>query len=168
MNINYLETLTLEVLFRHIISFSGRINYQCMSSLPYTGYCQKQPSEQRRFVKKGVLKDFVNFIRKHLCQSLRPDAYFEEHLPTSAFALHSHHSLLLIRFTLYSAPSSSSSLLLLLISPMFVFGSISKGFKEFKSGSSFSLKSLSSLLFSFYIFFSVFLSFVSYFLVACS
>ena len=46
--------------------------------------------------------------------------YFEEHLPTTAFALHSHHSLLLIRFTLYSTPSSSSSLLLLIISPTFV------------------------------------------------
>ena len=44
--------------------------------------------------------------------------YFEEHLPTTAFALHLHHSL-----TLYSAPSSSLSLLLLLISPMFVFAS---------------------------------------------
>ena len=46
-------------------------------------------------------------------------------------------------FTLYSAPSFSSSLLLLLISPMLVFGSNLKGFKEFKSGISFSLKSLS-------------------------
>ena len=38
-----------------------------------------------------------------------------------------------------SAPSSSLSLLLLLISPMFVFRSNSKGFKEFKSGISFCL-----------------------------
>ena len=110
------------------------------------------------FCKKGVLKDFVNFIGKHLRWSLfliscRSDTYFKEHLPLNAFALHSHHSLLLIRFTLYSAPSSSSSLLLLLISPMFAFGSNSKGFKEFKSGISFSLKSLSSLLFSFSMFF---------------
>ena len=37
------------------------------------------------------------------------------------------------------------------ISP--VFGSNSKGFKEFKSGISFSLKSLSSVLFSFSMFF---------------
>ena len=38
-----------------------------------------------------------------------------------------------------SAPSSSLSLILLLISPMFVFRSISKGFKEFEPGISFSL-----------------------------
>ena len=42
-----------------------------------------------------------------------PDTYFEEHLPKTAFSLHTHHSLQLIRFTLYSAHSSSSSLLLL-------------------------------------------------------
>ena len=45
MNIHYLETLNLEVPFRYIISFFGRINFQCMSSLVYTVYCQKQPSE---------------------------------------------------------------------------------------------------------------------------
>ena len=44
MNIDYLETLTL-VPFRYIISFFGRINFQCMSSLVYTVYCEKQPSE---------------------------------------------------------------------------------------------------------------------------
>ena len=53
----------------------------------------------------------------------------------------------------YCTRTTSSSLLLLLISPMFVFGSNSKGFKEFKSGISFSLKSLSSVLFSFFMFF---------------
>ena len=50
--------------------FLGSINFQCMFSLVYTVYCQKQPSEQRCSVKKGVLKDFVNFIGKHLCWSL--------------------------------------------------------------------------------------------------
>ena len=44
-NIHDLETLTLEVPFRYIISFFSRINFQCMSSLVYTVYCQKQPSE---------------------------------------------------------------------------------------------------------------------------
>ena len=45
-------------------------------------------------------------------------------------------------------------MLLLLISPMFVFGSNSKGFKEFKSGISDYLSvSLKSLLFSFSMFF---------------
>ena len=41
MNIHYLETLTLELPFRYIISFFTRINFQCMSSLVYTVYCQK-------------------------------------------------------------------------------------------------------------------------------
>ena len=45
MNIRYLETLTLEVPFKYIISFFGRTNFQCMSSLVHTVYCQKQPSE---------------------------------------------------------------------------------------------------------------------------
>ena len=45
MNIHYLETLTLEVPFRYIISFFGRINFQCMFSLVYTAYCQKQSPE---------------------------------------------------------------------------------------------------------------------------
>ena len=49
---------------------------------------------------------------------------------------------------------------------MFVFGSNSKGFKEFKADILFSLKSLSSVLFSFSMFFFVFLSFVLFFLVA--
>ena len=45
MNIHYLKTLTLEVPFRYTISFFSRINFQCISSLVYTVYCQKQPSE---------------------------------------------------------------------------------------------------------------------------
>ena len=57
---------------------------------------------------------------------------------------------------------------LLLISPMFVSGSISKGFKEFKSGISFSLKSLPSVSFSFFHVFSVFLSFVCFSYSCCS
>ena len=42
MNIRYLETLTLESPFGYIISFFGRINFQCMFSLVYTVYCEKQ------------------------------------------------------------------------------------------------------------------------------
>ena len=111
------------------------------------------------FYKKGVLKDFKNFIGKHLCWSLFLIKLQAWHLfwRTSAddcdFALHSHDSLLLIRFTLCSTPSFSSSLLPLIISPKFVFGSNLKGFREFKSGISFSLKLLSSLLFSSSMFF---------------
>ena len=93
-----------------------------------------------------------------------PGTYFEENLPTTAYALHLQHSLLLIPFTLYSAPPSSSSLLLLLISPLFVFCSNSKGFKKFKSDILFSLKLLSSVLFSFYMFFLSFSVLFYYFL----
>ena len=77
--------------------------------------------------------------------------------------LHSHHSMFPICFTLSSILSSSSSLLLLLIYPMFVFGSISKGFKEFKSGISFLLKLLSLVLFSFPCFFFCLPQFISLF-----
>ena len=42
--------------------FLGSINFQFMLSLVYTVYCRKQPSEQGCSVKKGVVKDFVNFI----------------------------------------------------------------------------------------------------------
>ena len=48
----------------------GSINFQCMFSLVYTVYYQKQPTQQRCSVKKGVLKNFVSFIRKHLCWGL--------------------------------------------------------------------------------------------------
>ena len=50
--------------------FLGSINFQCMFSLVYTVYCQKQPPESRCSVKKVVLKNFVNFMGKHLCWSL--------------------------------------------------------------------------------------------------
>ena len=131
---------SLEVPFRYIISFFSRTKFQCMSSLVYTVYCQKSCS-----VKKGVLKDFVNFLGKHLCWSLFLIKFqaWHQFWKTSAndcFALHSSHTLLLIGFTLNSAPSSSSWVLLLLISPIFTFGSNSKGFKESKSGIAFSLK----------------------------
>ena len=46
----------------------GSINFQCMFSLVYTVYCQKV--ELRCSVKKGVLKNFLNFIGRHLCWSL--------------------------------------------------------------------------------------------------
>ena len=47
--------------------FLSSINFQCMFTLVYTVYCQKQPPEV--FCKKSVLKNFVNFIGKHLCWS---------------------------------------------------------------------------------------------------
>ena len=97
-----------------------------MFSLVYAVYCQNQPPKQRCSVKKGVLKNFV-ILQENSCvgvsfkQTYRPDIYFEEYLPKTAFALHTHHSLLLIRFTLYSGPSSSSSLSLLKSSRLEVF-----------------------------------------------
>ena len=97
------------------------------------------------FCKKGVLKDFVNFVGKHLCWSrflIKFQAWqlFWRTSATDCFCT-ALALLLLIRLTLYSAPSSSPSLLLLLVSRMFVFGSNSKGLKEFKSCISFLLKS---------------------------
>ena len=52
-----------------------------------------------------------------------------------------------------SAPSSLLSLILLLISPMFVFRSISKGFKEFEPGISFSLRHFHCFFVFFFVFF---------------
>ena len=88
------------------------------------------------FCKKGILKDFT---WKHLCWSLFLIKFQAWHLfwRTSA---NDCFCTALTPLTLYSAPSSSSWLLLLLISPMFTFGSNSKGFKESKSGIAFSLK----------------------------
>ena len=84
--------------------FLGSINFQCMFSLVYTVYCQKMPPEYRCSVRKGTLKNFVKFIGKHLCWSrilikLQVWQLFWRNLPTTAFTLHSHHLLLLIRFT---------------------------------------------------------------------
>ena len=47
--------------------FLGSINFQRMFSLVYTVYCQKLPQEYRCSVRKGVLRNFVKFIGKHLC-----------------------------------------------------------------------------------------------------
>ena len=79
--------------------------------------------------------------------------YFEEHLPTTAYVLHSHDSLLSIRFTLYLIHSSLSSLLLLLITEMFVFDSNLKGFKELKSSISFHWSQFNGCYFLFPYFF---------------
>ena len=50
--------------------FLGSINCQCMFSLVYTIYSQKPPAGWSCYVKKGVLKNFINFIGKHMCWSL--------------------------------------------------------------------------------------------------
>ena len=97
--------------------FFGSINFQCMFSLVYTVYCQEQRPEQKVFCKKKVflkfhkkallLEPFFNKVAgltpilKNICQRLL------------LHCTHTHHSQLLIRFNLHSAPSSSSSLLLL-------------------------------------------------------
>ena len=79
--------------------------------------------------------------------------YFEEHLPTTTYLLHSHDSLLSIRFTLYLIHSSLSSLLLLLITQMFVFNSNLKGFKELKSSITFHWSQFNECYFLFPYFF---------------
>ena len=141
MNIDYLETLNLEVPFWYIISFFGRINVQCISSLVCTVYCQKQPSEQRCSVKQGALKDFVNLIvKKPVLESLfNKVAGLTRILKNFCQRLLLHSTctsdcIVTYLFHFIFSTFSSSSLLLLLLSPMFVFGSNSKGFKEFKSG----------------------------------
>ena len=108
-----------------------------MSSLVYTVYCQKQPSEQRCCVKKGVFKDFVNFVGKHLCWSL---------FLNKVSGLTPILKNICQRLLLYCSRITHCYLTVLLyiqhlLPPMFVFGLNSKGFKEFKSGISFSLKS---------------------------
>ena len=88
MNIHYLKTLTLEVLFMYIICFFSRINVQCMSSLVYTvyteaairveGFCKKKYSSRfRKFRRKTpVLESLFNKvpsltpILKNICQRL--------------------------------------------------------------------------------------------------
>ena len=169
MNIYYLETLALEVPFSYIISF---FQQDKLSVYFFIGLHYLLPEAAIRvevFCKKGVLIDFVNFLGKHLCWSISLTKFqawhlFQEHLPTTAFAMHSHHSLSLIRFTLYSAPSSSS-LLLLFISPMFLV-QIRKASKNLNLVSHFhwSLTFIAAIFF-FHVF-SVSRSFVSFFLVA--
>ena len=109
------------------------------------------------FCKKSALKNLINFIGKHLCWSLFLIKLQAWHLfwRTSAndcFCTALAPLTVTYPFYFYSA-RSSSSLLILLMSPTFVFGSNSKGFKELKSGISLSLKSLSSVLFYFSMFF---------------
>ena len=124
----------------------NRINIQCMSSLVYTVYCQKQPSEQKCSVKRGVLKDFVNFVGKHLFWSLVLIKFQAWHL----FAITSTND----SFCTALAPLTVTYPFYFLFSTFFListativnisdvcFGSNSKGFKEFKSDISFSLRS---------------------------
>ena len=113
-----------------------------MFSLVYTVYFQKQPPEYRCSVKKGLLKNFVNFIGKHLGWSpflikLQAWHLFWRKFANGCLCTKLTPLSVTCRFTLYSAPSSSSSLLILFISSMFVFGSNSKDFKEFKFAISF-------------------------------
>ena len=108
--------------------------------------------------KKGVLKDFVNFIGKYLCWSLFLIQLQAWHLfwrtsATEWFCNSSRTTHCYLSVLLYIQHLLLTSLLLLIISPIFAFGSNLKGFREFKSGILFSLKSLSLLLFSFSLFF---------------
>ena len=69
MNTLYLETLTLQVPFS--ISFLSQQDKH--SVYVFTGWYCLLPEAATRvevFCKKGVLKNFVNYIGKHLCRSL--------------------------------------------------------------------------------------------------
>ena len=97
--------------------FLDSINFHCVFSLVCISLLPEAATRVEVFCKKDVLKNFVNFKGKQLCCSLflikfQAWHHFKDYLLKTAFALHTHHWLLLIRFTLYSAPSSSSSLLL--------------------------------------------------------
>ena len=141
-----------------------------MFSLVYTAYFQKQPPEYRCSVKKGVLKNFVNFIGKHLCWSPFLKKLQAWHLFWRKFAngcLCTKLTPLIVtcRFTLYSAPSSSHhsyycSYLRCLFSVQ-----IQKASKNLNLLSHFTEVTFISFVFFFHVF-SVFLSFVSFFLVA--
>ena len=94
------------------------------------------------FYKKGLLKDFVNFVGKHMCWSL-----FLMKFLIKAWHLFWRKSTNDC-FCTALAPVSYLSVLIYIQhillhhqSPMFIFGSSSKGFKECKSGISFSRKS---------------------------
>ena len=69
MNTLYLEALTLEVLFRY--TFLSRQHKRSM--YVFIGLHCLPPEAATRvevFCKKSILKNFVNFIGKHLCWSL--------------------------------------------------------------------------------------------------
>ena len=79
-------------------------------------------------VKKVVLKDFVNFIAKHLCWTLflvklQGWNLFWRTSSNDCFCTELTPLTVTMKLSVLLLPSSSSSLLLLLISPMFVFGS---------------------------------------------
>ena len=69
MNTLYLETLTLEVLFRYVISFSAAKIFSVCFHL-FTLFSARSSHHSRRACKKGVLKNFVNVTGNHLCCSL--------------------------------------------------------------------------------------------------
>ena len=104
----------------------------------------------KRFFKKAILKkpEACNLLKKGTLAQVFSREFCEiskNMFSTEAAAEHLQ--------TTASALSSSLSFLLLLISPMFVFRSNSKGFKEFESGISFSLSHFCRFYFLFPCFF---------------
>ena len=123
--------------------------------------------------KKGVHRKFAKFTGKHLCQSLFFLLKLQGFRLAALLKKRPWHRCFSVNFAKFLRTPFAIDYLwwllwLLLISPIFVSGSISKGFKEFKSGISFSLKSLPSVSFSFFHVFSVFLSFVCFSYSCCS
>ena len=144
MNIYYLETLALEVPFSYIISF---FQQDKLSVYFFIGLHYLLPEAAIRvevFCKKGVLKDFVNFIGKHLCWSLFLIKLQAWHLFWRTSANDCFCTALAPLTVTYPFYFIFSTFLIITATTVYisdVFGSNSKGFKEFKSGISFSLKS---------------------------
>ena len=123
-----------------VISFISRQHK--LSVYVFIGLHCLAPEEATRvevFSKKGVFKDFVNFIGKHLCGSLLLIKLQAWHLFWRTFANDCFCTALAPIIVTYSF----YFIFVLLIAAYLFY------FKEFKSGISFSLKSLSSQLFSF-------------------
>ena len=91
MNTFYLETLTLEVPFTQLNHFFlGSINFQCMFSLVYTVYSQKQPLEVFFEISQNTREKHgrVSFLIKlQACKN----TFFTEHLWTTASGVEKFH-----------------------------------------------------------------------------
>ena len=143
-----------------------------MFSLVYTVYFHKQPPEYRCSVKKGVLKNFVNFIGKHLCWSSFLIKLQAWHLFWRKFA----NGCLCTELTPLSSVLPAVSLYIQHLLPHHHFYycsylrclfsvQIQKASKNLNLVSHFTEVTFISVSFFFHVF-SVFLSFVSFFLVA--
>ena len=110
------------------------------------------------FCKKGVLKDFVNFIGKQLCWTLFLIKLQAWHLFRRTSANECFWTALAPLVVTYPFYFIFNTFFLIITATTVDISDVcfwfkSKGVKEFKSGTSFSVKSLWSLLISFYMIF---------------